>query len=176
MTMPRGRWMGDTAASSSEAFMNAPSLKAAVKLGSSKLGVDPAHDLLRQEVHPLDHIFQPKSVALIGASERAGSVGRNVLWNLLSTPFGGTVYPVNPKRDSILGIRAYKDIKSIPEPVDLVVVTTPAGSVPAIMQEAVDAGVPGGIVISAGFKEAGEQGKGYERQIMDIIRGKMRII
>jgi acetyltransferase len=156
--------------------MTAPTQKLSAKLGSSKLIVDPAHDLLRQEGHPLDHIFQPKSVALIGASERAGSVGRTVLWNLLSTPFGGTVYPVNSKRESVLGIRAYKDIKSIPEPVDLVVVTTPAGTVPALMQEAVDAGVPGGIVISAGFKEAGEQGKEYERQIMEIIRGKMRII
>jgi acetyltransferase len=157
--------------------MNAPTQKlGSAKLGSSKLIVDPAHDLLRQEGHPLDHIFQPKSVALVGASERAGSVGRTVLWNLLSTPFGGTVYPVNSKRDSVLGIRAYKDIQSIPEPVDLVVVTTPAATVPALMQEAVDAGVPGGIVISAGFKEAGEQGKEYERQIMEIIRGKMRII
>src|SRR5689334_16356404 len=103
--------------------MTAPKLGSA-KLGSSKLIVDPSHDLLRQESHPLDHIFRPTSVALIGASERPGSVGRTVLWNLLSTPFGGTVYPVNSKRDSVLGIRAYKDIKSIPEPVDLVVVTT----------------------------------------------------
>jgi acetyltransferase len=157
--------------------MNAPIQKlGCAKLGSSKLIVDPAHDLLRQEGHPLDHIFQPKSVALIGASERPGSVGRTVLWNLLSTPFGGTVYPVNAKRESVLGIRAYKDVKSIPEPVDLVVVTTPAATVPALMQEAADAGVPGGIVISAGFKEASEQGKEYERQINNVIRGKMRII
>jgi len=148
----------------------------ASKLGSSKLVIDPAHDLLRQEQHPLDYIFKPKSVALIGASERPGSVGRTVLWNLLSTPFGGTVYPVNPKRDSILGIRAYKDIKSIPEPVDLIVVTTPAPSVPGLVQEAVDAGVPAGIVISAGFKEHGEAGKELERQLKQIIAGKMRII
>jgi acetyltransferase len=138
--------------------------------------VDPSHDVLRSERQPLDEVFKPRSVAVVGASERPGSVGRNVLWNLLSTPFGGTVYPVNPKRDSILGIRAYKSIKAIPEPVDLLVVTTPAATVPAVIQEAVDAGVPAAIVISAGFKEAGEEGKALERKLAEIIAGKMRII
>jgi acetyltransferase len=154
---------------------------AAAKLGLSKLigkqvTVDPAHDVLRSERQPLDDIFKPKSVALIGASERPGSVGRNVLWNLLSTPFGGTVYPVNPKRENILGIRAYKGLADLPERPDLIVVTTPAGSVPPLIQEAVDLGVPAAIVISAGFKEAGEQGKEYERQIKQMITGKMRLI
>jgi acetyltransferase len=60
-------------------------------LSGAKLAIDPAHDLLRAERRPLDNIFNPKSVAAIGASEREGSVGRQVLWNLLSTPFGGTV-------------------------------------------------------------------------------------
>jgi acetyltransferase len=141
-----------------------------------KIVIDPAHDVLGSEHRPLDEIFNPKTVAVIGASDRAGSVGRNVLWNLLSTPFGGTVYPVNAKRDSILGIRAYKDLASIPESVDLVVLTTPASSVPGLIQEAVDLGVPAGIVISAGFKESGEEGKALERQISKIIAGKMRII
>jgi acetyltransferase len=141
-----------------------------------KIVIDPAHDILRSERRPLDEIFLPKTVAVIGASERQGSVGRNVLWNLLSTPFGGTVYPVNAKRDSVLGIRAYKDIASIPEQVDLAVVTTPATTVPALIQECVDNGVPAAIVISAGFKEAGEQGNELERQIKRIITGKMRLI
>jgi acetyltransferase len=139
--------------------------------------IDPAHDLLRAERHRLDDIFNPRSVAVIGASEREGSVGRNVLWNLLSTPFGGTVYPVNPKRPSILGVKAYKDVASLPEVPDLVVMTTPAPSIPALIQESVDVGIPSGIVISAGFKEHGEEGKALERQIADIIAGgKMRII
>ena len=137
---------------------------------------DRAHDILRVEGHPLDTIFSPKSVALVGASERTGSVGRNVLWNLLSSPFGGTIYPVNPKRPNVLGIKSYPSVKDLPEVVDLVVVTTPADSVPAIIKECVEVGVPSGVVISAGFKEHGEHGKQLESQIMETIRGKMRII
>jgi acetyltransferase len=143
----------------------------------SKLSkADRAHDILRVEGHPLDTIFSPKSVALVGASERTGSVGRNVLWNLLSSPFGGTIYPVNPKRPNVLGIKSYPSVRDLPEVVDLVVVTTPADSVPAIIKECVEVGVPSGVVISAGFKEHGEHGKQLETQIMETIRGKMRII
>lgn len=137
---------------------------------------DRAHDILRTEGHPLDPIFAPRSVALVGASERAGSVGRNVLWNLLSSPFGGTLYPVNPKRPNVLGIKSYPSLKDLPERPDLVVVTTPSESVPALMREAVEIGIPGGIVISAGFKETGERGRQLEAEVMDAIRGKMRII
>ncbi|ABF42007.1 CoA-binding protein [Candidatus Koribacter versatilis Ellin345] len=144
----------------------------------SKAGTkaDPAHDVLRAVGHPLDSIFSPQSVAVIGATERVGSVGRSVLWNILSSPFGGTLYPVNPKRNNILGVRAYKSIADLPERPELVVVTTPADSVPGIIQEAVDNGVTAGIVISAGFKEFGEHGKQLEHEISRIIRGKMRII
>ncbi|MGO9442418.1 MAG: GNAT family N-acetyltransferase [Terriglobales bacterium] len=150
--------------------------KIQAKVGAGKIVIDPAHDLLRDEGHPLEPIFSPKNVAVIGATERQGSVGRTVLWNLLSSPFGGTVYPINPNRPSVLGIRAYKDMRELPEKPDLIVVTTPAPTVPAIIQEAVELGVPTGIVISAGFKEHGEAGKELERQIAEIIRGKMRII
>lgn len=137
---------------------------------------DPAHDVLRANQHPLDPIFKPQSVAIIGASERVGSVGRNVLWNLLSSPFGGTIYPVNPKRPNILGIKTYPSISDLPEVPDLVIATTPAGSVPEVMRESVQIGVPGGIVISAGFKETGDEGIKLEAEIMDIIRGKLRMI
>jgi len=150
--------------------------KAQAKAGVGKPAIDPSHDLLRVEGHPLSSIFAPKNVAVIGATERQGSVGRSVLWNLLSSPFGGTVYPINSNRPNVLGIRAYKDIRDLPETPELIVVTTPAATVPAIIQEAVDLGVPAGIVISAGFKEHGEAGKELERQIAEIIRGKMRII
>jgi len=144
---------------------------------SGKLVIDPAHDLLRAERHPLDDIFNPKSVAVIGASEREGSVGRQVLWNLLSTPFGGTVYPVNAKRQNVLGIRAYKDVGQLPERPDLVVITTPATTVPDLIRECVQEGVPAAIIISAGFKEHGEQGQALERQIAETIAGgRMRII
>jgi len=135
------------------------------------------HDILHQRTHPLDAFFQPKSVAVIGATETVGSVGRTVLWNLVSSPFGGTVFPVNPKRASILGIKAYPNIAAIPESVDLAVVVTPAPSVPGIVGECADAGVKGVVVISAGFKEIGEAGEELERQILTHARrGRMRVI
>src|SRR6516165_8473881 len=102
------------------------------------------------------------SVGVICASERPGSVGRSVLWNLLSNPFGGTVFPVNSKRPNVLGIKAYPSVAELPDKVDLVVVTTPADTVPDILAESVAAGIPAGIVISAGFKEHGEHGKELE--------------
>jgi len=143
---------------------------------TSSLKLDPSSDVYRSESHPLDPLFLPSSVAVIGASERAGSVGRSVLWNLLSSPFGGTVFPVNAKRPSVLGIKAYPSVKDLPDKVELVVVTTPADTVPDIIAESVELGIPAAIVISAGFKEFGEHGKDLERQISEIIRGKMRLI
>ena len=65
--------------------------------------------------HPLDFIFMPKSVAVVGATEKVGSVGRTVLWNLMNTPFGGPIYPVNPTRVSVLGIKAYPKLANLPE-------------------------------------------------------------
>jgi len=125
----------------------------------------------RSEPHPLDAILAPHTVAVIGASERAGSVGRAVLWSLVSSPFGGTVYPVSEKRTSVLGIKAYKTVSDLPEPSDLAVVVTPAATVPGIVTECVDAGVRGAIVISAGFKEHGPQGRELELQILERIQG-----
>lgn len=137
---------------------------------------DPSSDVYRSESHPLDPLFAPRSVAVIGASERAGSVGRSVLWNLLSSPFGGTVFPVNAKRSNVLGIKAYPRVADLPDKVDLVVLTTPADTVPDLIAESVDLGIPAAIVISAGFKEHGDHGKDLERQISEVIRGKMRLI
>jgi acetyltransferase len=125
----------------------------------------------------LDIFFAPKTVAVIGATENAGSVGRTILWNLLTSPFGGTVFPVNPKRPSVLGVKAYKHISEVPEPVDLAVIVTPAATVPAIVHDCAGQGVRGAIVISAGFKEIGPAGVELEREIMvEARRGNMRII
>src|SRR5438128_710310 len=110
---------------------------------------EPAHDILRPRGRALDAFFTPSSVAVIGATETPGSVGRTVLWNLISNPFGGTIFPVNPKRPSVLGIKAYPDVKSVPAPVDLAVIVTPAPAVPRIVGECIDAGVKTAIVISA---------------------------
>ncbi|MFY9561657.1 MAG: bifunctional acetate--CoA ligase family protein/GNAT family N-acetyltransferase [Terriglobales bacterium] len=132
---------------------------------------------LTQDKHPLDAIFSPRTVAAIGATDRQGSVGRAVLWSLLSSPFGGTVYPVSDKRTSVLGIKAYRNVEDIPETVDLAVIATPADSVPGVIAQCVAAGVGGAIVISAGFKEHSEHGKELESQILEQLRGSgMRVI
>ncbi|MGA9521027.1 MAG: bifunctional acetate--CoA ligase family protein/GNAT family N-acetyltransferase [Myxococcaceae bacterium] len=116
---------------------------------------DPSLDLLHQERrHPLDAIFLPKSVAVVGASERPGSVGRTLLWNLISNPFGGTVYPVNAKRSNVLGIKAYPSVSALPEPPELAVIVTPAATVPEVVRECAQVGVRGAIIMSAGFNEA----------------------
>ncbi len=151
-------------------------ISAAKPASSGAIKGDPSSDVYRSESHPLDPLFLPQSVAVIGASERAGSVGRSVLWNLLSSPFGGTVFPVNAKRPNVLGIKAYPSVRDLPDKVDLVVLTTPADSVPSLIAESVELGIPAAIVISAGFREHGEHGQELERQISEIIRGKMRLI
>ena len=86
------------------------------------------------------------------------------------------MFPVNSKRSNVLGIKAYPSVSDLPEKVDLVVVTTPADTVPALINESVECGIPAAIVISAGFKEFGEHGKELEREISQIIKGKMRLI
>lgn len=138
---------------------------------------DPANDVFRAERQPLDAIFAPKSIAVIGATERAGSVGRTVLRNLISHTFGGTVFPVNPQRHSVLGIKAYPNLAAIAEPIDLVVIATPAPTVPSIIQECVAAGVKGAIVLSAGFKEIGAEGIELEQQIRSHLQQeRLRLI
>jgi acetyltransferase len=82
-------------------------------------------------------------------------VGRTVLWNLLSNPFGGSVFPINSARSSVLGIKAYSRLADVPDQVDLAVTATPAATVPDIIDECTAAGVCGAIVISAGFREVG---------------------
>ncbi|MEP7307682.1 MAG: GNAT family N-acetyltransferase [Acidobacteriota bacterium] len=125
----------------------------------------------------LDAIFAPRSVAVIGATDRPGSVGRMVLWNLISSPFGGTVFPINPHRTSVLGIKAYATIGAVPDAVDLAVIVTPAPGVPGVIRECVAAGAKAAIVVSAGFKETGEAGAELEQQILEEARrGSMRIV
>jgi acetyltransferase len=138
---------------------------------------DRAYDILRVDRQPLGAIFAPETVAVIGATERQGSVGRTVLWNLISSPFGGTVYPVNPQRRSVLGIRAYPSIQAVPEPVDLAIIATPAPTVPALVQACAEAGVKGVVVLAAGFREIGPAGIELEQQIKAHLRSPgMRLI
>jgi acetyltransferase len=139
--------------------------------------VSPTSVFRYKQRHPLNAIFEPKSIAVVGATEKAGSVGRTILWNLISNPFGGTVFPVNARRASVLGIKAYPNLAALPEQVDLAVIVTPAATVPGIIAECVEAGVKGAIIISAGFKESGAAGAEMEQQILEQARrGKLRII
>jgi acetyltransferase len=138
---------------------------------------DPAHDVLGYERHQLDAIFRPETVAVIGATERPGSVGRTIMWNLVSSPFGGTVFPVNARRPSVLGIKAYPSISEVPARVELAVIVSPAPTVPGIIRECAEAGVEGAVIISAGFRETGPEGAELERQVLEEARrGKLRIV
>lgn len=137
----------------------------------------PAHDILKVERRSLRPIFAPRSVAVVGATEKEGSVGRTILWNLISNPFGGTVFPINPSRRSVLGVKAYPRLAAVPDPVDLAVIVTPAATVPGIMAECVECGVSGAVIISAGFKETGPAGLELERQVLEQAqRGGIRVV
>eukprot|EP00276_Gloeochaete_wittrockiana_P013301 CAMPEP_0184331976 /NCGR_PEP_ID=MMETSP1089-20130417/1255_1 /TAXON_ID=38269 ORGANISM="Gloeochaete wittrockiana, Strain SAG46.84" /NCGR_SAMPLE_ID=MMETSP1089 /ASSEMBLY_ACC=CAM_ASM_000445 /LENGTH=547 /DNA_ID=CAMNT_0026655163 /DNA_START=270 /DNA_END=1909 /DNA_ORIENTATION=- len=140
-------------------------------------GVDQKH--LDKESHPLDPFFAPIGVALVGATDREGSVGRTILQNLVRSPFGGIVFPINLKRSNVLGIKAYPTVSSVPDQVDLAVICIPAVQVPPAMEDCGKKGVRGVIIISAGFAEeqVGEGGKELLRKCLEI--GKkygMRII
>jgi acetyltransferase len=124
----------------------------------------------------LDAFFRPASVAVVGASVTPGSVGSILMHNLLQTPFGGVVYPVNPKRKAVHGVLCYPSLLDTPEAVDLAVIATPAATVPAMIEQCVARGVRSAVVISAGFSELGAAGRALEQQIRDIALGKLRIV
>jgi len=129
------------------------------------------------EKYGLDAMFAPRSVAVIGATDRPGTVGRTVLENLLHGSFQGKVYAVNSRHEELLGLKAYKRIGDVPESVDLAVIATPAATVPQLIRECVDAGTRCAVVISAGFKERGAEGAALEQQIQEQLRrGSMRLI
>jgi len=124
----------------------------------------------------LDAMFAPNSVAVIGATDRPGTVGRTVLENLLRG-FKGKVYPVNAKHSEVLGHKAYKSIRGIPQQLDLAVIATPATTVPQLIGDCVDAGARSAVVISAGFKERGAEGVALEKQIQEQLRrSTMRLV
>ena len=125
----------------------------------------------------LHSMFSPKSVAVIGATDREGSVGRTVLERLRIPAFRGRIFPVNPNHAEVLGLPAYPKIGDVPEKVDLAIVVTPAKTVPGIAGECVDAGVRAAVVISAGFKERGPEGAALEVEIQkQLRRGTMRVL
>lgn len=127
--------------------------------------------------HPLDAIFAPKTVAVIGATERFPSVGYSIMTNLLENTFGRELFPINLKRKTVQGLEALSHIDQAPQPVDLAIIATPARTVPGVVRECSEAGVKGVIIVSAGFRESGAAGAKLERQIANEAgRSRMRII
>jgi len=118
----------------------------------------------------LERIFDPKSVAVVGASDEEGSVGYVLMKNLMGSGYEGQVYPINIRDPEVFGLRAYKSVSELPETPDLAVVATPAKTVPGILEECGKAGIKGVIVISAGFKEVGAEGKALEERLLEIKR------
>jgi len=125
----------------------------------------------------LERIFNPARVAVVGASDTPGSVGHSLMRNLIQLGFEGKVYPINITKKEILGIRAYQRVDQLPERVDLAIIATPAKTVPDVLEQCGKAGIVGIIIISAGFKEIGPEGRALEEQIQ-VVRRKynLRII
>ncbi len=118
----------------------------------------------------LDKIFDPKNVAIIGASDVEGSVGYALVKNFSQLGYGGKVYLVNIRKPEILGFKTYKTVNQIPEPVDLAIIATPAKTVPDVMEECGRAHVKGVIIVSGGFKETGLAGKALEDKILEVAK------
>ncbi len=134
------------------------------------------NDVFPSELVPFLH---PKGVAVIGASENPAKLGYGVIRNLLHPEWGfpGPVYPVNPRRDTILGRRAYPHIEDVPDPVDLAVILVPAPAVPEVVAACGRRGVRGVIVVSGGFRELGEEGERLQRTVVEIAhRYGMRLM
>jgi len=126
---------------------------------------------------PLADLFNPSSIAVIGASNRPNSVGMKVFKNLVQGNFRGKLYPVNPKHKSVQGRTCFPSVKGIKQAIDLAVITTPAITVPAILAECGEKGITNAIVISAGFSETGKAGGELEQAIVDVaMRYNIRFI
>jgi acetyl coenzyme A synthetase (ADP forming)-like protein len=121
-------------------------------------------------MHALDAIFSPKSVAVIGASATPGKVGHDIFANILRGGYSGTLYPVNPRAKSILCVRAYPTIKEIPDPVDLAMIILPPQPALKAVEGAAEMGVKGIVIVSAGFREVGDEGLELENRIVSICR------
>ena len=118
----------------------------------------------------LDILFNPSSVAVIGASSKFGKWGQRVLVNIVSGNFKGRVYPVNPREKTLCGLPVYKRIQDLPEKVDLAFVCTPANTVPSVLEACAEKGIRGIVAITSGFRETDEVGKQLEDRIVSICR------
>lgn len=125
----------------------------------------------------LDAIFKPKSIAVVGATMRKGSIGREILHNLFTFGFNGKIFPVNPRYEYIYSTKAYATVLSIPDPVDLAIIVVPKEHVPMVVEDCGRKGVKGLVIITAGFKEVGGEGVRREEQLVDIAQKyEMRLV
>ena len=118
----------------------------------------------------LEHFFSPQSVAVVGASTKAGSVGFDIFKNMISFGYAGEVYGVNTKGGELLGRSLYTSLTAIGKPVDLAIIVVPSKIVPGIVRECGQLGIDSAIIISAGFKETGAEGAQLEREVGEIAR------
>ena len=125
----------------------------------------------------LDGIFRPNSIAVIGASTKKGTIGREILHNLIENEFNGKVFPVNPKASVIHSIKCYSTVLDVPDAVDLAIIIVPRDHVKTILEQCGEKGVKGVVVITSGFKETGEEGAKKELELMEVVRKyNMRMI
>lgn len=124
----------------------------------------------RQPPRGLDALFRPRSVAVIGTSNKSRTIGREILSNLLRDEFFGVVFPVNPNQSVVQSIKCWPTVEAIPDPVDLAVVCVPASHIPEVARQCARKGVGGMVIISAGFREVGPQGQALEDEVMAIAR------
>jgi acyl-CoA synthetase (NDP forming) len=116
----------------------------------------------------LEAVFNPKSIAVIGASTTFGKWGQFILSNVIAGGYAGKIFPVNPKQREMFGLKVYERVTDIPDPVDLAFITIPAKTVPGVLEACGDKGVKGVVLITSGFSETDEAGKVLERHVVDI--------
>lgn len=142
----------------------------------ASIGLQQAINLQEHETM-LEMFTNPKGVAVIGASASPGKLGYQVLENVVQYGYEGKVYPINPKADEILGLKAYPSVLDTPDPVDMAIIIVPAKAVPPALEECGQRGLKGAVIISAGFREVGREGRQLEQQLIDIAkRYGMRLI
>lgn len=125
---------------------------------------------MRAQGPDITPIFEARSVAVVGASERPGSLGTVVFRNLTEAGFKGPIYPVNPKYQSVQERDCFGSVTDLDDPVDLAVIVTPAAAVPRVLEDCGTRGVPAAVILSAGFREAGATGKALEESVLDTAR------
>jgi len=118
----------------------------------------------------LDSIFRPRCIAVIGATPRPGTIGRQIMHNLISYEFNGKIFPVNPKHSVIHSIKCYSTIRDIPDPVDVAFIIVPREAVIETIDQCAEKGTKGVVVITAGFKEVGPDGLAYEQKLLERLQ------